>query len=551
MRGIVGLVLGLGVTLVFLASGGGGCKKENAAYCCTAATCTTIVECPSDGGHMVCDDTGAHGEAHACILDPTLPDGGGACEQMSDCTDPGTPYCVGQACVQCEGANGCSAEEPVCGAANSCLGCGSESDCQDAYPDSPHCGSGGRCVVCRTSALDCDAASTTPVCTSDGSACRACQADDECATGLCDEALGSCVAPADIIFVAGGAVGGAGCGTAAKPCKTIMEGVGAVVPPDRIWIQVAAGSYPENLALDGKKVRIVGAPLDTDEKPVVKVQSATFSAPCVLVSGNADVTLERLELRGGIGSTSSDGVRCTLGAGVDAPRLTLRDLLVNMNAGQGVDVTGCNVTIARSTVASNVAGGVFASDSTLAISRTRIEGNSGGGVSLTNSDFALVNNFIVDNGGPSSTIGGVLLNGNPLSGAAGAQFEFNTLSVNNTSNGFSSGVRCEVATTLNFRNNIVYANKADVDASIGQVKGASCRWTFSDIGPNGPAVPGMGNINLDPTFKDTAAGDYHLTAASLAKDVAQDSPVLEDFDGQTRPVGPKFDMGADEYKPAP
>jgi hypothetical protein len=543
MRGIVGLVLGLGVTLVLA----GGCKKENAAYCCTVDTCTTVVECPSDGGHLVCDDTGLHGEAHSCILDPSLPDGGGACETMSDCTDPGTPFCVDQVCVQCEGANGCSAEEPVCGAANSCLGCGSEGDCHDAYPDTPHCGSDGHCVACRSSAEDCDPLSTSPVCDEHDATCRHCQADDECATGLCDETSGACVPESNIVHVSAAAAGGLGCGTAASPCKTITEGVDATVAPNRIWVEVASGSYRETLTIADRTVKIVGAAGGSAD-----LQPIALGAACALVSGNADVTIERLRLHdaGGGGSTGvADGVRCALGAGSVSPRLLLREVAIDGCAAQGVDASSCDVTIERSTISTNVGGGVRVGTGKLTLERSRIDGNTDGGVLITASDFSLVNNFIVKNGSVLATFGGVYVNMNPPSGPSGARFDLNTVSGNDTADGFSSGVRCDVSTPLSFRNNVVYSNEPDsVPATIGQVSGPNCKWTFSDIGPGAAVVTGDGNLNLDPTFKDVPAGDYHLTDASLVKDVGTPTDVHVDFDGEMRPQGGGVDMGADEVK---
>jgi hypothetical protein len=213
-------------------------------------------------------------------------------------------------------------------------------------------------------------------------------------------------------------------------------------------------------------------------------------------------------------------------------------------------MSACDVTVDRSTLRGNLGGGIHASMGKLSVTRSQIVGNGEGGVLLTSCDFSLVNDFIVKNGTNSGTYGGVFVNMNPPSGTAGGRFEFNTVSDNQAGDGFSRGVRCEVTTTLNFRNNIVYHNAQDSHPeTIGQVSGSNCKWTYSDIGPGPIMVSGEGNTNLDPTFKDPMSADYHLVAASLAKNAGTTSDVRVDFDGDTRPQDIKFDMGADEVAP--
>ena len=44
----------------------------------------------------------------------------------------------------------------------------------------------------------------------------------------------------------------------------------------------------------------------------------------------------------------------------------------------------------------------------------------------------------------------------------------------------------------------------------------------------------------------TPMGNYHIATSSPASDAGNSNASLHDFDGQPRPIGPKFDMGADE-----
>jgi len=56
---------------------------------------------------------------------------------------------------------------------------------------------------------------------------------------------------------------------------------------------------------------------------------------------------------------------------------------------------------------------------------------------------------------------------------------------------------------------------------------------------------GAGNIDADPLF--AGGGDYHLTGTSPCIDAGTDAGVYDDIDGDLRPRGAGFDIGADEY----
>jgi hypothetical protein len=59
------------------------------------------------------------------------------------------------------------------------------------------------------------------------------------------------------------------------------------------------------------------------------------------------------------------------------------------------------------------------------------------------------------------------------------------------------------------------------------------------------ALPPSGTTNTDPKFVNRVGGDYHIRDTSPAKDAVDVGPPF-DFEGDARPRGVKFDIGADE-----
>jgi hypothetical protein len=55
------------------------------------------------------------------------------------------------------------------------------------------------------------------------------------------------------------------------------------------------------------------------------------------------------------------------------------------------------------------------------------------------------------------------------------------------------------------------------------------------------------STNTDPLFVNVAANDYHLLPSSPAIDAGSSVSVPSDFDGNPRPLGARFDIGAYEY----
>jgi hypothetical protein len=51
----------------------------------------------------------------------------------------------------------------------------------------------------------------------------------------------------------------------------------------------------------------------------------------------------------------------------------------------------------------------------------------------------------------------------------------------------------------------------------------------------------------DPLFLNPDGGDYHIGEASAARDAGVPSGVTIDIDGEPRPMGLGWDIGADEF----
>ncbi len=339
------------------------------------------------------------------------------------------------------------------------------------------------CVECTPAdANACVGAS--PVC-GDDRACRGCEAHDECASNACLPD-GSCADTGTVAYVSPTGSDNASC-TLAMPCTDVADALAT----NRAYVKIS-GTNDEGSTVDinNQDVTILA---DPGAKLV-----RTSNGVVLEIRGTSQVTIYDLEISGGSGAG---------GIGISLP-------------------TG--------------------NTASLTVVRGRIMMNTGGGISISGGRFDITNTFIVQNGGPTSTIGGVTFSN--ISGAGPHRFEFNTVAANGGGATVHTGISCgTVLVPLVFSNNIVYGNT--VSGGGKQFGGSTnCSTTYSDIGPD--ATPGAGNINEDPQFMSLQQGNFHLASTSPAKDAADPSSMLpDDVDGDARPQGAARDMGADEVTP--
>jgi len=506
------------ITVVLIAVGLFGCKRTNELYCDDSTPCARGV-CNVDTNE--CEQTGDTPDA--ATTDAPV------CNSSLECVDDGQPICddTSGACRGCLASPECAAKDeatPECTGDGRCVECTDHAQCTDA-PEPicrddacAPCASGGECI---------DRDPAAPVCAPTG-ACVQCWDHGDCASSVCDRETHTCVAAADVIYVdvATGTDGG-GCGDVGSPCKTIVGGVDEVTA-SRSTLRITAGIYAENaLTVDGVDVALIG--------PSVTVTPTNTDRAVLLVQGGAAVLADGLTFRNASGNPDADGVRCT-GAGTS---VRLERVIVSNNDASGLEAApGCVLAVVQSEVARNSLYGVEVDTAELSLARSEISENRAGGVNLENSPFTILNNFIIGNGSIASggsLIGGVYLRQDVA--YSPQQFEFNTVVENLTgSSAQASGVFCFAVATA--RNNIVYGGVGSPAVA------GTCTWGYSDV--EGVALGGT-NLDEPPQFVDVSMGNYHLQPTSPAH-AAGDPPsaVDVDYDGDDRPLGAGFDIGADE-----
>jgi hypothetical protein len=123
-------------------------------------------------------------------------------------------------------------------------------------------------------------------------------------------------------------------------------------------------------------------------------------------------------------------------------------------------------------------------------------------------------------------------------GSASGTVRFSTIGA---TNGDINSISCSTTTssTLTIDSSIVWNPSIGAPTITG-----TCTLRSTIAGP--AAVTGA--MNVDPKFVNLLTSDYHLSPMSPAIDQLSSGPAF-DFEGDPRPQGSGYDIGADEYKP--
>ncbi len=468
------------------------CSKSNSEACCTSEADCTAVGLPSGS---TCP-SGQACSQHACITEECTSDG--------DCNDP-TPVCASGLCVACDSTHGCAASAPVCAIdMTTCSGCGDSGECA-SFPEAPVCDTmSGACVQCVTAA---DCASTTPVC--DHGSCRTCNADADCASGACT-VDGTCVDPIGVIYVS---TAGTDAGTCPmmSPCATLHYAV-TQVESGRLDIVLAPGSYTDN-------VTIFGGPLTIGLHGGGATLSPTSTSSPAITTGETPVLISDLMVTGQVGTSGS-----VISTGTAL--VTLRSLSLDNASPLAVNgpATATDLRVTDAISFGVAVGGV----GNLSVDRATITGGVIGVVCGTSPTAHVELTNVVIVGAADVGLG--------VQGCSGS-VEFSTIADNGPQTPAQTQVSCG-AGPFAITSTIIAAGSTATAMVAG-----TC--TFTTTIASGQSIPNT--MNVDPVFVDRAHGDYHITAASPAKDAVPTGPP-DDFEGDARPQGAAFDIGADELK---
>ncbi len=192
-------------------------------------------------------------------------------------------------------------------------------------------------------------------------------------------------------------------------------------------------------------------------------------------------------------------------------------------------------------------GGLSIYSSSPTLTSNFISGNAaryGGGLYMAYSDAALTNNVVTDNQANVAGSGLYIRGSSPC-------LLHTTLARNG---GDGSGVYVTNNSTVALTNTILVSQTVGVYATSGNTVtleatlwGTDTWANLTDWGGAGTIITGTINLWDDPAFLDPDAGDYHIGPGSAALDAGVNASVTLDIDGQPRPAGMGYDIGADEY----
>ncbi len=203
-----------------------------------------------------------------------------------------------------------------------------------------------------------------------------------------------------------------------------------------------------------------------------------------------------------------------------------------------------HMTLLTNTIQANSAGdrggGVYLEHCTATLRSNVVQDNSassGSGLYATASvSLTLINNVVAQNLGAGLWVEGML-----------DAFNQGLLLHNTIADNDEVGVYVGTASSLRFTNTIIGGPGQGITVTAGSTATLDhTLWYSNPLGWWGGAgyITTTADLTGDPAF--VLPGDYHIRPESAAVDVGVDAGVTHDIDGQPRPYGLGFDVGADE-----
>jgi len=251
----------------------------------------------------------------------------------------------------------------------------------------------------------------------------------------------------------------------------------------------------------------------------------------------SDATISGNTVEGNVGSTSGEG------------------------NGGGIWIEYGIVTVSGNTVRGNTAqtpnggsgGGVFVVyGDGLTLDANFLIGNAayyGGAVAVSQgSIFTLTNNIITGNQAGSQG-DGLRVSGTDAYPSIGALLH-NTIADNVGSSG--EGLYIGNYITLSLANSIIAGHTVGITNTNPASSIVTADHTLFDGNGTdyGSGVTSTNEVSGNPAFVAPATDDYHILFGSAAIDQGVDAGVTDDIDGDPRPIGAGYDIGADEWDPS-